>query len=229
LLRKIAFFAPVLSTEDALIRKRHEDFAPAFASWNYGVHDIVGPLAKRGTTHASRVVIGNSATPECNHIDAFSAVAGFEGEVVVPLSYGDPLYRDAILQAGRSNFGLRCRPLIDYMAADAYADLIAGSSHLVVNHLRQQGLTNILIALQAGTRVVMQQRNPLFPYLTALGLQIDDIADGLNTAPLAEGVVESNRQALEAVFGAANHHRRTCAFLAAIARTAHAKEIACTA
>jgi hypothetical protein len=225
MLQKIAFFAPVLPTEDALVRECHPDFLPRRADWNYGVHDIVDALPATTVERTHRVVVGNSATPECNHIEAFEALAGFDGEIVVPLSYGNAAYRAAILQAGRDRLGDRFRPLTDYMAADAYARLIAGSSHLVMNHMRQQGLTNILIALQAGTRVVMRKENPLFPYLAELGVQVDDIARGLADAPLADGVVAAHRARVSGQFGAAHHHRRTCAFLAQVGR---AREPACT-
>jgi hypothetical protein len=225
MLQKIAFFAPVLPTEDALVRERHPDFLPRRADWNYGVHDIIDALTATTAERMHRVVVGNSATPECNHIEAFEALAGFDGEIVVPLSYGNAAYRDAILQAGRDRWGDRFQPLTDYMASDAYARLIAGSTHLVMNHLRQQGLTNILIALQAGTRVVMRKENPLFPYLAELGLPADDITRSLAEAPLADAVVTAHREKVSRQFGAAHHHRRTCAFLGQVRR---ARELACT-
>lgn len=218
MLQKIEFFSPVLPIEHALVRGRHPAFRPRHAAWNYAVHDIVDALVPSNAGHADRVVVGNSATPECNHLETFDAIADFDGEILVPLSYGNPAYRDAILRAGRERLGDRFRPLTEYMAADAYARLLANSSHLVMNHLRQQGLTNILIALQAGTRVVMRPENPLFTSLTGLGLQIDNIADGLATSPLAADIVSSNRALVSTHFGAAHHAARTRAFLEEVGR-----------
>lgn len=217
LLQKIKFFSPVLPIEYPLVRNRHPSFRPRYAAWNYAVHDIVDGVPPSIDHHAHRVVVGNSATPECNHLEAFDAIADFDGEVLVPLSYGNPTYRDAILREGRERLGERFRPLTDYMAADAYARLIANSSHLVMNHLRQQGLTNVLIALQAGTRVVMRRENPLFSYLVGLGLQIDDIAYGLARPPLTNDIVLSNRARVSAQFGAAHHAARTRLFLDEVA------------
>ena len=218
LMQKIAFFSPVLPTEDALVRERHPDFHPRYADWNYGVHGIidVSPMAPTERTH--RVVIGNSATPECNHLEAFESLAGFDGEIVVPLSYGNPAYREAILNEGHMRLGERFHPLIEYMTSVEYARLIAGSSHLVMNHLRQQGLTNILIALQAGTRVVMRRENPLYPYLSELGMQADDVAQGLVSTPLPESVVARHRAHVSEKFGAEHHHHRTCLFLSEVGR-----------
>lgn len=216
LLQKIAFFSPVLPTEDALIRARHPGFRPRYASWNYGVHDIVDAVSTAAAKREHRVIVGNNATPGCNHLEAFEALSAFDGEIVVPLSYGDAIYRDAILRAGRARLGDRFRPLTEYMTSDAYARLIAESSHLVMNHLRQQGLTNILIALRAGTRVVMQPENPLFSYLCDMGMFVDEMAGGLIPAPLPQDVIDRNRASVLEQFGAEKHHRRTCAFLAEI-------------
>lgn len=213
LLQKISFFSPVLPTEDELVRMHHPDFRPRYAPWNYGVHEILRALVPFDGTRAHRIVVGNSATPECNHLEAFDALADFDGEVMVPLSYGNSDYRDAILRAGSARFGDRFRPLVDYMATEAYARLISASSHLVMNHLRQQGLTNVLIALQAGTRVAMRRGNPLLPYLIGLGFQIDNIADGLAATPLRGDVIAHHRARVTEQFGADRHHIRTSELL----------------
>lgn len=218
LLQKIAFFVPVLPTEDELVRSRHPDFQPRYGSWNYGAHEILDSLVPFEGTRLHRVIVGNSATPECNHLESFDALACFDGDVMVPLSYGNADYRDKILRAGRTRFGYRFRPLTDFLTTEAYIGLISASSHLMMNHLRQQGFTNVLIALQAGTRVAMRRDNPLFPYLVGLGFQIDDIADGLAAMPLAGDVVAHNRARVSEQFGADRHHIRTSEFLNEVGR-----------
>jgi hypothetical protein len=220
MLGKITYFSPVLPTEDALVRRRHPDFQPRYASWNYGVHDIVNAVpAPTADERVRRVVLGNNATPEYNHLDTFGMLAAFDGDILCPLSYGGaPAYRDAVVHTGVVELGVRFKPLTDYITARDYATLIAASSHLVMNHLRQQGMTNVLIALQAGTRVVMQRKSPLYPYLLGLGLQIDDIAHGLDPMPLADDVIARNRQIVSDAFGPETHHRRTCKFLSEVSR-----------
>lgn len=218
-LQKIRFFAPVLPTEDALIRQRHPDFRPTFASWNYGVHDTIEPLATASPDQRSScVVIGNNATPQCNHLDAFESLAGFAGEILCPLSYGSTAYRDALMARARTRFGNRFHALTEFMAVETYASLIAGSTHLVMNHLRQQGLANILMALCAGTRVVMRRANPLHAFLLDIGLRVDDIDDGLNDVPLDADQVLQNRRIVSAVFGAEAHRRRTRELLDHVSR-----------
>jgi hypothetical protein len=232
MLRKIAFFSPVLATEDTLIRARHPEFAPRFASWNYGVHDIVENLPNSGpATKVERIVVGNNAMPECNHADAFEWISrtGLTGEIVCPLSYGGNMrYRDAVIEEGRARFGDRFVPLTEYMAATHYAELIASSRYLVMNHLRQQGLTNVLIALQSGTRVLMNAGNPLFPFLRGLELQVDALSDHADTEPLGESIVTRHRETISAYYGAINHHRRTLELLASVADAGSREGTACT-
>jgi hypothetical protein len=232
MLRKITFFAPVLTTEDARIRVRHPEFAPRFASWNYGVHDIVENLPNAGPSNkAERIIVGNNAMPECNHADAFEWISrtGLTGDIVCPLSYGGNMrYRNAVIEEGHARFGDRFLPLTEYMAAAQYAELIASSKYLVMNHLRQQGLTNVLIALQTGTRVLMNAGNPLFPFLRSLELKVDALSEPADTEPLGESIVTRHREKVSAYYGAMNHHRRTLELLASVVDAGSKEGTACT-
>lgn len=218
MLRNIGRFAPVLAQEDRLVRARHPDFAPAFASWNYPVHHLLHDAPTRSAQRdASLIVIGNSATPECNHLDAFRWVleSGLPGQIVCPLSYGNDEYGRVVIEAGRQAFGDRFRPLLDYMPTDDYVSLMSASSHLLMAHRRQQGLGNILMTLQAGAQVVLRRENPLFDALTEIGLHIAAFDDAGATRPKPEAQTVLDREILQRNFGAARHHERTRALLEA--------------
>lgn len=213
-LGKLAAFAPVLRREHDLIEQRNPGIAPRFLSWNYGVHDALQLAAGFDEEKAERAVVGNSATPECNHLDAFAWLeeCEFKGEVCCPLSYGDARYRASVIEAGTRSFGRLFRPILDFMDLPQYARLIAGSTHLVMFHLRQQGLTNILMALQAGCRVITLPQNPLTSHLLENGLSIAGINSGL-PPPVPKDVATANKTLVDMLFGAATHANRTTQFI----------------
>jgi len=219
LLNKITFFAPVLEDEYHLIAEKHVNFSLCFASWNYEVDQIFDYLrdSSECSIHKQRIIVGNSATPESNHLDAFAWLAeiGVGGEVACPLSYGSVAYGNAVVKFGRRLFGARFIPITNFMSADDYACFIASSTHLVMNHIRQQGLGNIIIALYAGTRVVMRGDNPIYTFLTRLGFDVVRFSDfdRRHHGPESEATRDRHREILNVYFGRENHLRRTRLFI----------------
>lgn len=217
MLDRIAHFAPVLPGEYHRMAERHPGFRPAFASWNYRIDLDTPALRARPDRRFPRILVGNNATPESNHADAFAWIldSGLQGEVVCPLSYGDPGYRDAVVALGSRQLGARFRPVLDFLDEGAYARLVASCSHMVMAHIRQQALGNILLGLQAGTRIVLHADNPIHSFLAELGIGVATL-DGFSAAdrePPGAVEVGEHRERVLAFFGAENHHRRTLAFL----------------
>lgn len=217
MLDRIAHFAPVLPGEYRRMVARHPGFRPAFASWNYRIDLDTAALLAGPDRRSPHILVGNSATPESNHADAFAWIldSGLQGDVLCPLSYGDPGYRDAVAALGSQLLGARFRPIFDFLDEDAYARLVASCSHMVMAHIRQQGLGNILLALQAGVRIVLRTDNPVHPFLAGLGIGVATF-DGFSAAdrdPPGDVEVSGHRERVRAFFGEENHHRRTLAFL----------------
>ncbi len=214
-LDKLFLFAPVLKSEYRMIKKRHPDFSVEFADWNYGLPDTLDYFNQtyNPSDRSSRIVIGNSASFECNHLDTFDWLrhTQFKGEIICPLSYGDRAYGNMVSERGRNLFGERFIPITDFLPLDEYASLIASSSHMIMNHKRQQGLGNIIIALCAGTRVVLRKENPLLNLMNELGIDVCVLNDDFIFLTERQDicVTYENRAALQARFGPSGQLRRT--------------------
>jgi hypothetical protein len=167
-----------------------------------GPSEMVGP----------DVLLGNSATPANNHVEAvellrFRLPAG--GRLVVPLSYGRASYARAVIDAGRAALADRFDPLTDWMPIAAYNTRIASCGLVFMNHRRQQALGNICAALYKGATVYLRRENPLFGFFVGLGLTLQAIetleADPDAALQTLDGEQrQRNRAAIEARYGRAN-------------------------
>ena len=156
------------------------------------------------------VLLGNSANPSNNHLEALELLRGrlpAGGRIVVPLSYGKahPGYARAVAEAGRAAQGERFEPLRDWMPIGEYNTRIARCGFVLMNHRRQQAVGNIGAAFYKGATVYMRRENPLFGFFADLGLTLHAIetleADA--AAPLVALTAEqqlSNRRAIKARF-----------------------------
>jgi hypothetical protein len=210
-LQRVDFFCPVIDVEHRLLRQLHPWFRAEYLPWNYGTledYEITGAKPAVGRD----ILVGNSATPTSNHLEAFEWVrqridlAG--RRVVVPLSYGDSAYAGAVVQAGRTMFGDAFLPLTSYLAKDAYIELLASCGLVVLNHVRQQALGNIVISALLGARIALNRRSPLYPWLAALGVEVDDV-ERLDARPLPPAERQSNAEAVRRLLDPATQRRRT--------------------
>lgn len=118
------------------------------------------------------ILVGNSATATNNHAELFQALSKVdlgEREIVVPLSYGDGAYREAVITLGRELFRERFRPILDYLPLDQYNAVVAGCSAAVMGHRRQQGLGNVVTMLWLGGRVFLDRASTVYKYLIERG------------------------------------------------------------
>lgn len=159
------------------------------------------------------ILLGNSANPTNNHLEALELLRGRlpnGGRVLAPLSYGvaPPGYAQAVADAGRNALGERFEPLTDWLPIRAYNARLARCGWVFMNHRRQQAVGNICAALYRGASVYLRQDNPLFGFFTDLGVTLLPI-DGLEADPTAPLVslsaqqVLRNRAAIEARYGRA--------------------------
>ena len=186
LLRRVDLFAPVLDVEYDLARSLNPWFPARYAAWNYGTveDDFLedGPPGPLGRD----ILVGNSATPTNNHLEVFDLLAGRTDlgrrRIVVPLSYGDPWYRDRIVEAGQARFGKQFVPVTEFLRNDAWLALVRGCGTMINNHVRQQALGNICIKMLQGTRMWMHRDSPVVRWLRARGAEIG-VTDALGSAP----------------------------------------------
>lgn len=182
IIRRLNFFSPVLPAEYGMVNDKYSSGAfPEYALWNYGnlEEDLVKGFADAQVTGSS-ILVGNSASPENNHIDSFFLLLSLgvdDRKIVAPLSYGDAQYKDLILVKGRELLDVRFEPLIDFMPISEYVRVLESCGFVVMNHIRQQAVGNIVIMLYLGAKVFLRKECPTYAYFLDQGAVIFSIQD----------------------------------------------------
>lgn len=215
---KIDFFAPVLPNEYDLLKSRLKYFNASFVSWNYGTLQDFIPCDS--LFWGNDVLVGNSATPSNNHIDAFRVLkkAGFAGRVIAPLNYGDVRYAKTIDEVGTQMFGENFLPILQPLPLEEYSNLIKTCSFVIMNQIRQQAVGNIVLMLHSGASVFFQRESPVYVYLKAIGAHVFEISDILQTREigtlrLTSLEIDTNRRLVSQIFGFSNKRKRTLELL----------------
>lgn len=204
-LERVDYFCPVIDLEFHLARKLNPWFRAEYVTWNYGtVEDdlsLPGPVPQ---TLGNNLLVGNSATPTNNHAEVFKIIADrvdLSGrKIIVPLSYGDEVYRDRVINLGQKLFGSAFEPLTDFLSYDEYIRILTSCGTLMMNHLRQQALGNICISALLGAKLLLNRRNPLFDWLTGKGISVHDI-ETADLTPISKENRDSNAHAIRAHWG----------------------------
>lgn len=193
------FSAPV-PTDFAVFRRRFRGFRGRYSQLNYAsVEDTYATLPDRA--YGNDILVGNSATPENNHLETLSLLAQLdlgERRVVVPLGYGDSTYADDVVQAGSELFGDRFVPMREFLPLAEYNDLVAGCGVVVMGHRRQQALGNVARAIWQGAHVYLDRRSPILEYFRAVELQAQTLDElrvtGLPASAKSDHEVAAARQ-----------------------------------
>lgn len=159
--------------------------------------------------HGKNILVGNSATPTNNHIEIFDMLSQIDlgdRQIIAPLSYGDPVYRDAIISYGHNLFGSRFQPIVDFMPLEQYNTFIAGCSVVVMGHRRQQGGGNAVTMLYKGAKVFLDEANTVYQYLKSKGAFVYSLHELQSKeanvfTPLTEEQKRKNREVMEGYSG----------------------------
>lgn len=221
-LRRVDFFSPVLDSEFDLAKADNPAFQARHIGWNYGtLEDDYQPSEDVRMT-GRNILLGNSATPENNHIDTLMRLAdSYEVEgrtIITPLSYGDPWYADRVAAFGENLFGSQFRPLRAYLDRDAYHGILSTCGHAFMNHVRQQAFGNIAYLLLAGTTVHMNSNSPLYRWLVDRGVRVLDIPSEpvgtrLPLAPLSDSEGLVNASVMRSHWSRASQDRKTAVLI----------------
>lgn len=204
-INRINYFAPVLYEDYCLVKESLQSFTPKYIDWNYGTLEddlIVNDLSISG----NNILLGNSASYENNHMEAIDILAALSlgnRDVICPLSYGDDMYADRVQNYGQKKLGKNFQPIKEFLPMDKYNNLLASCSIVIMNHLRQQALGNIIITLFFGAKLFLNKENPIYDFLMRHNIvcftidQIDSIH--INTQ-LTSAERLQNKKALKAIW-----------------------------
>lgn len=210
-LKRVDYFSPVLDIEYEMVL-RHIPLQAKYISWNYGTAEDDLSLPDMGTSIGKNILAGNSATATNNHIELFEAIRDHvdltNHKVIVPLSYGDAYYHSKIMEHGERLLGDAFSPLTTFMPKEQYLETIRSCGFVMMNHLRQQALGNICIAMLMGAKVYLHKENPLTGWLESRGA-ILGTTDSFRLEPLQEPEKEINRKLVYSHWGRTHQLKRT--------------------
>lgn len=197
-LRRVDYFSPVLDIEFQMVTHQMPHLSSSrYICWNYGTAEDDLSISEASSVTGENILAGNSATATNNHIELFHALKDQvdlrNRSVVVPLSYGDTKYRDLVLAEGKKILGNNFVPLTEYLAKDKYIGMIRSCGFVVMNHLRQQAVGNVCIAMLMGAKVYLNDKNPLYQWLNGRGACIGSL-ETLDIQPLSHSQQENNRR-----------------------------------
>lgn len=126
------------------------------------------------------ILIGNSADPTNNHVEAFEMVVGAttkDDSVYLPLSYGDEHYREKIISKSKKYFGQRVIPIVDFIPLNDYLKFLSRIDIAVFNHRRQQAMGVTIGLLGHGKTVYLRTDVSQWDFFKKIGVIACDIND----------------------------------------------------
>jgi hypothetical protein len=163
-----------------------------------------GPVRMDGPN----ILVGNSAAHTNNHAEAFEFLAALplEGrKLIVPLSYGDTVYANAVCDLGSRLFGDKFVALRDFMPLERYNEVISSCGTIVFAHSRAHALGNFSSGLYKGAKVFLPRHNPLYDYYAVPGAHIFPLPDTGQVPkdffnPLSQEQLDKNRRVVESIW-----------------------------
>ena len=137
---------------------------------DYPIKNISSPI---------KILVGNSATKENQHIDVYNILSKFKNdkiEIYSALSYGDPLYRDYVIEYGKNIFGEKYHPVVDFMPITDYIKFLYSMDVAVFNNNRQQALGNIYMLLGLGKKIYIRDDTSMWESLKNMGFLFGNIS-----------------------------------------------------
>ena len=206
LIERVDIFCPVLTKEYQLI-KWPTKHIPKLMDWNYGTMEDDWAKAADIKLTGENILLGNSATHTCNHLDGIDLVTNttsFNGKLVLPLSYGDKEYGQTVKEYAQKNYPGEVIALENFMSFDSYMKLISSCSFVIMPHKRQQGLGNIIMLMNLGAKIFLDKDNLLYDYLKENGFYIfalEDVSSPNFQAKLTATQVAKNKKLLHEIWG----------------------------
>ena len=124
-----------------------------------------------------RILVGNSADRANCHLEAFEKIKRFVNEkveIVVPLSYGDEVYRENVIEKGTEIFGDKFKPITRFMDIGEYTRFLNGCDIAIFNNNRQQAMGNINSLLLLGKKVYLRSDNRMWEHYKKSGTILYD-------------------------------------------------------
>ncbi len=201
-LEKIEIFSPVLKEEHRLIKEKYSiDSMGEYVYWQYSsLEDTVKGFDKE-RVNGNNILLGNNATYTNNHLDILGLLNQTNRKILMPLSYGDDFYQKEMIEKSSIYFDGDIDFMMDYIPLEDYISKISSCDVVIMNHIRQQALGNIIIMLYLGAKVFLREECPTYRFLKDLGIHFFSIQSlekniDLIKQELSEDQIQKNRDIL---------------------------------
>lgn len=205
--KTIDIAVPVVKTEMGILKKMKIN--PLYAPFRYVyLEKLFGEDFKALTTETGdNILVGNSAAPSSNHLEVFEKLSElelFDRKIIVPLSYsGSEDYINKIVAKGKLLFGENFVPILRFIPANEYSDIIASCGFLIFNHIRQQGVGNLVEMGYRGSKMILNKKSPVFKRFKEIGIfveSIDQLSQNMIDTSLTPMEILQNRKILENLY-----------------------------
>ena len=171
-LQRVDYFISPLREDYNLIIEN--GFLPSSVEHRFGRVGKISKYRGNSTSLGQDILLGNSADPTNNHmeaIDRLSTVDLAERKIITPLSYGNPDYREMINRYGKEKLGDRFEPITEFMPLAEYQKLLSRCGIVIMNHLRQQALGNLIPSIMNGAKIFLND-TPLYKGFKNKGIHV---------------------------------------------------------
>lgn len=211
-MRNLVVFSPVLPKEFDLVKNRYGlGMNTKYYSWNYGFLEkhLIKNIELENVEFASAILLGNSATPTNNHIEALDIILSSHSErhIYIPLSYGNPRYAEVIKNYINCSNKLtsQCKVLDKFMPMHEYSSIINRCGYVIMNHVRQQALGNIIATMYRGAKIFLREESIIYGFFKDHGAVIYSVQElekkpSLLDKHLAKEDIIKNRKVIEAIW-----------------------------
>lgn len=208
-MKNLNVFSPVLPQEFNLVRDKYNlNKSVKYSPWNYGILErhLIKGIRTDGIETADCILLGNSATDTNNHVDALDVIikSRTNRKIYIPLSYGEDSYAEFVKTYIKANEKIAggCIILDSYMTIDEYNGIINDCGFVIMNHIRQQALGNIITMLYRGAKVFLRKESLVYKFFKEQGAVIYSVQE-LEDNPqlleyhLSKNEIEKNRNILK--------------------------------
>lgn len=207
--KRIEIFSPVLPKEYDLVKEKFGlGKNTNYVNWNYGFLEggFITNIDIKDTCSSRSILLGNSATDTNNHIEALDLLSdiGSGKQIYIPLSYGDIEYANVIKNYISSNpyLAKHCKILDSFLPIDEYNNIVSECGFVIMNHVRQQALGNIIAMMYRGCKLFLREESILYDYFKDQGAiiysiqELEQFPDLINSHLTVEQI-KINRNILE--------------------------------
>lgn len=208
------YFAPVIPNEFTIIKRIYPELQFKYLDFTFG--DISYLNCSNDFVSGSNILLGNSATYSCNHMDILKKLSSIHisNRCVIPLGYGNLNYKKFLLDTIPKRFQNMNFLFIDkFLPINEYNKLLNECSFAIMPHLRQQAMGNIYALLYSGTKLFLFNDNPVSEFLKDLNVIFYSIeslyvSPSLLNLPLSRKQMVHNRQVISKYYSKENSYKR---------------------